>query len=104
MRDLYFKEWLSLNNFMVTHASLLKCSLIWTSWRYWDQLRGLNLNNKPKSQDSSGGIATGSTAGVRNLFPLHSVQTGSGVQTASYKMGTGGFSPGVKLPGREADH
>jgi hypothetical protein len=32
---------------------------------------------------------------------LHLVQTGSG---ASYPMGTGALSMGVKRPGREADH
>jgi hypothetical protein len=32
------------------------------------------------------------------------VQTGSGVHLASFPMGTGGFLPGVKSPGRKADH
>jgi hypothetical protein len=32
------------------------------------------------------------------------IQTGSGVHPTSYPMGTGGSSPGVKRPGREADH
>jgi hypothetical protein len=31
------------------------------------------------------------------------VQTGPGAHPASYTMGTGSF-PGVKLPGRDADH
>jgi hypothetical protein len=31
-------------------------------------------------------------------------QTGSGAHPASYPMGTGALSPGVKWPGREADH
>jgi hypothetical protein len=35
---------------------------------------------------------------------LHVIQTGSGVQPTSYKMGTGGSFPGVKRQGREADH
>jgi hypothetical protein len=35
---------------------------------------------------------------------LHSVQTGSGAHPAPYPMDTGGASPGVKLPGHEADH
>jgi hypothetical protein len=35
---------------------------------------------------------------------LQAVQTGSGVQITSYPVGTGGFSPGVKRQGREADH
>jgi hypothetical protein len=38
-------------------------------------------------------------------FSLHyRVQNGSGVHPASYQMGTGGFSLGVKRPGHEADH
>jgi hypothetical protein len=38
-------------------------------------------------------------------FPLlHVVQTGSGAHQASYPMGTGALSPGVKRPSREADH
>jgi hypothetical protein len=32
------------------------------------------------------------------------VQTGSGVHPTSYTMGAGGSFPGVKRPGREADH
>jgi hypothetical protein len=35
---------------------------------------------------------------------LNSVQPGSGVQTASYPKNTVALSPGVKRPGREADH
>jgi hypothetical protein len=35
---------------------------------------------------------------------LLSTQTGSGAHPASYPMGTGGAVPGVKRPGREADH
>jgi hypothetical protein len=35
---------------------------------------------------------------------LHSVHTSSGAHSASYPMGTGALSPGVKRPGREADH
>jgi hypothetical protein len=43
-------------------------------------------------------------AGTRN-FPLHHrVQNGSGAHPASYPMGTRGSSPGVKRPGRKADH
>jgi hypothetical protein len=30
--------------------------------------------------------------------------SGSGAHTASYPVGTGGWLPGVKRPGREADH
>jgi hypothetical protein len=35
---------------------------------------------------------------------LHFNDTGSGVHPTSYTMGTGGSLPGVKRPGREADH
>jgi hypothetical protein len=35
---------------------------------------------------------------------LHVVQAGSGAHPASYPMGTGALSPGVKRSGREADH
>jgi hypothetical protein len=34
----------------------------------------------------------------------HRVQSGSGAHPASYPMGTRGSFPGVKPPGREADH
>jgi hypothetical protein len=55
------------------------------------------------------GIVTGWTACVRfpagkNFFLLHSVQTGSGADPASYSIGTEALSPGIKWPGREADH
>jgi hypothetical protein len=35
---------------------------------------------------------------------LHVVQTGSGVHPTSYPICTGGSFPGLKRPGREADH
>jgi hypothetical protein len=38
------------------------------------------------------------------LLHLHVVQTGSRANSASYPMGTGDSFPGVKRPGREADH
>jgi hypothetical protein len=63
------------------------------------------------SRENSVGIkrATGWTAGVR--FPagtrefsfLHSVHTGSGTHPASYRVGTGAVSPGVKRLVRDAD-
>jgi len=34
----------------------------------------------------------------------HRIQTGSGVHPASYTIYTGGCIPGLKRPGREADH
>jgi hypothetical protein len=61
------------------------------------------------SWDSSVGIVTGWTARVR--FPavkdfslLHSVQTEPGAHPAPYPMCTGAYFPGVKRPGRKADH
>jgi hypothetical protein len=39
-----------------------------------------------------------------NFSLRHRIQTGSGDHTASYPMGTGDPSPGIKLLGREADH
>jgi hypothetical protein len=68
-----------------------------------------------KSRDSSVGIALGYglddrgsrvrfSAGAGNFSRHHRVQTGSGAHPASYPVGTRGFFPGVKRPGREADH
>jgi hypothetical protein len=62
------------------------------------------LNNIYRLNSSPVGVATGWKARVR--FPavqdfsfLHSVQTGSGTQPASYPMGTGGSFPGGKAAG-----
>jgi hypothetical protein len=41
---------------------------------------------------------------VKKFSLLHIVQTGSGVQPTSYKMGTRGSFPEVKRQEREADH
>jgi hypothetical protein len=69
-----------------------------------------------KSRDSVVGKVNGyglddQKVGVRvprygqEFLLLHLVQTGSGVDpTSSYTMGTGGSFPGVKRPGREAEH
>jgi hypothetical protein len=43
-------------------------------------------------------------ARARNYRLLEGVQTGSGAHPASYPMGTGALSPGVKRPSREAEH
>jgi hypothetical protein len=43
-------------------------------------------------------------AGAGNFSLHHSVQTDSGAHPAFYPMGTRDSSPGVKRPGREADH
>jgi hypothetical protein len=67
------------------------------------------------SRDSSVGIALGyglDDRGSRVRFPAgagnfslhHRIQNGAGVHPASYPMGTRGSFPGVKRPGREADH
>jgi hypothetical protein len=67
------------------------------------------------SEDTSVGIAArdrawrsrnwGSKPGKDKRFSLlQSFQTASGTLPASYLMGTGTFSPEIKLPGREADH
>jgi hypothetical protein len=43
-------------------------------------------------------------AGAGNFSLRHRVQTGSGADSASYPVGTKGSFPGVKRPGRAADH
>jgi hypothetical protein len=66
-------------------------------------------------RDSSVGIALGyglDDRGSRVQFPAgagnfslhHCDQNGSGAHPASYPMGTRGSFPGIKRPGREADH
>jgi hypothetical protein len=71
--------------------------------------------NGSKSRDSSVGIALGYglddqgsrvryPAGAGNFSLHHRVQNGSGAHPASYTMGTRDSFPGVKRPGREADH
>jgi hypothetical protein len=50
------------------------------------------------------GGGSSSPGRVNKFSLLHIVQTGSGVYTTSYKMGTGGSFPGVKRQGHEADH
>jgi hypothetical protein len=42
--------------------------------------------------------------GAANFSLRHRVQIGSGAHPASYPVGIGAFSLGVKEPGREADH
>jgi hypothetical protein len=67
------------------------------------------------SRDSSAGIALGYgledrgsmvrfPSGAGNFSIHHRVQNGSGAHPASYPMGIRGSFPGVKRPGREADH
>jgi hypothetical protein len=43
-------------------------------------------------------------AGAGNFSLHHRFQKGSGAHTASYPIGTRDSFPGVKRPGREADH
>jgi hypothetical protein len=68
-----------------------------------------------KRHDSSVGIALGYglddwgsrvrfPAGAGNFSLHHRVQNGAGSHTASYPMGTSSSFPGIKRPGREADH
>jgi hypothetical protein len=40
----------------------------------------------------------------RDFSLRYCIQTGSGPHPASYRMGAGGSFPGVRRPGREADH
>jgi hypothetical protein len=69
-------------------------------------------NNIWWSRDSSVGIATdyglddrgSNSCGAGNFFPRHRVQTGSGPHPASCPMGIRGSFPGIKRPGRDADH
>jgi hypothetical protein len=73
-----------------------------------------NTNNY-ESRDSSVGVALGyrlDVRGSRFRFPAgagnfslhHRVQNGSGAHPASYPMGNRVSFPGIKRPGREADH
>jgi hypothetical protein len=65
-----------------------------------------------RSQGGSVGTGTGYGLDGRGLIPgrekrfflLHSVQNGSGAQSASYPMDTGCSFPGGEPTGREADH
>jgi hypothetical protein len=59
-----------------------------TASRYSDRLRA--------------GVRFPAEAGDYSL--LHSIQTGSGAHSGSYRMGREGSFPGVKRPGREVDH
>jgi hypothetical protein len=74
------------------------------------------VNNKQlESRDGSVGIALGYglddrgsgvrfPAGAGNISLHHRVQKGSDAHPASYPVGNKGSFPGVKRPGREADH
>jgi hypothetical protein len=65
------------------------------------------LGEYPESRDSSVGIATGYRldgrgsipGGAENFSLLYNVQTGSEAHPASYPLGTGTVSKGVKRPG-----
>jgi hypothetical protein len=67
------------------------------------------LYENNKNRDSSVGIATDyglddQMIWVGNFSLRHRVQSGSGAHPASYAMGMGALSLGLKRPGREADH
>jgi hypothetical protein len=72
---------------------------------FWIITRITLLLGNIKSRDSSVGIETGWTSGIRfpagsrNVFLLYSAQTGLGAQSAFYSMGTGGSFPGGKAVG-----
>jgi hypothetical protein len=53
-------------------------------------------------QDDRGSIPDRGNDG--KFSPRHLVQTDSGTHPASYRMDTEAIKPGVKPPGREADH
>jgi hypothetical protein len=66
-----------------------------------------------RNRDSAVGIATSYGLEEREIevqvtvgqaFSLHVVRSGSGVHPAFYPVCTGGSFPGVKQPGREANH
>jgi hypothetical protein len=62
------------------------------------------IHTEARSREGSVGIATGCTARVRfpavqDLSLLHSVQTESGANPASYPVGSGGSFPGGKTVG-----
>jgi hypothetical protein len=57
-----------------------------------------------RSWDSSVGIATGYGLDDPGSILFHSIQTGSGAHPSSYAIVPGAIPPGVKRPGREADH
>jgi hypothetical protein len=71
--------------------------------------RDFNSDEVRISQRHSAGLRAG-WSGVRvptgagNFSLHHRVQTGSGAHQASYPVGNRGSFPGVKRPGREADH
>jgi hypothetical protein len=95
------RKWMELTQDCVTGASVFCC-------------HSVTLFIRTHIRDGSVGIATGNGLNDRGSefesrkgqeFPLlHVVQTGSGAHPASYTMGNGALCPGLKRPGREADH
>jgi hypothetical protein len=63
---------------------------------------------RPSIPHNEFGIALGYRdrflAGAGNFSLHHRVQNGAGTHPASCPLGTGGSFPGIKRPGREADH
>jgi hypothetical protein len=110
MRVYYLK--IGYDQLLPHHIKSIFQYLIIRRYRVWDIDGAVK---QVKSRDSAFGIATGyglDGLGVGDRVPVesrifssHVVQTGSGAHPDSYPMGTGGaVSPGVKRPGREADH
>jgi hypothetical protein len=55
------------------------------------------------SQDRKASIATAYELDEQDFIPLQIIHTGSRAHPASHLMGTGGYFPGMKQPGCEAD-
>jgi len=75
-----------------------------TTWKYLDVYRITILEGNESGyglDDWMLGVRF--PAGAGN-FCHHCVQTGSGAHPASYTMGTGGLSQGVRRPGNKADN
>jgi hypothetical protein len=118
--NVFFQVWIKSNNWSM--RSLCTCQQTYLNemriWSFYFRVKNSSKGHTKRVSEFSTslwdvGIATGyghddrgvgvtSPGRVRNF--LHVVQTGSGVHPASCQRGTGGFSPGVKRPGREGDH
>jgi hypothetical protein len=102
------------HNFYLPHIFPLNLTVfeLFKQKRLSTYISNLYIHQSPR--DSIVGIATGyglGERGVRVRVPVGSriftspiMQTGFGAHPTSYTMGTGGSFPGLKRPGREADH
>jgi hypothetical protein len=108
-----FMAWCLVKHRERSRSKYFPCNLAQRCCHCWKYLRSSCCGIE--SRDSSFGIALGHglddrVSRVRFLavagnFSLHHrVQNGSGAHPASYPMGTRGSFPGVKWPGREANH